>query len=681
MDEVLMMRRHLMGLLCLVFIAACGDTERSEDKALGFDRANMDESVSPREDFFRHVNGGWLARTDIPEDRARWGAFDELNKTAEDSLREIVREISVRQGIEQGSPDQMIRDLYLSFMDEDGINDLDIAALDELRAAIDAIDADADLAVEMVRLQRHGLSAPFAFFVTQDAQDSQRYLGHLSQSGLGLPDRDYYLNDGGDARELREAYAVHVERMLEMAGLEAPAEAAERILGLETRLAAEQWTRVENRDRVATYNLMSLRRLGAIAPGVDWSAYFTAAGAGGADEVVVRQPSYLGAAVKVLDEVPLDTWKEYLHWHALRTYAPMMSERFADAHFDFHGRRMQGLEAQRPREERAIQAINSIIGFQLGKVYVERHFREESRERMAELVENMKAAFEIAIDEAVWMSEETREEARVKLGSFNTKIGFPEKWREYEGLEIRADDLVGNVMRSRAFEYGRMMDRLGRPVDTDEWFMTPQTVNAYYSPSFNEIVFPAAILQPPFFNVDADDAVNYGAIGAVIGHEISHGFDDQGRRMDADGNLRDWWSDESEEEFTRRAERLIEQYSSYQPLDGVNINGRLTLGENIADHGGMRVAWAAYRLSLNGEEPPVIGGYSGAQRFFKGWAQIWRIKFRDEALRQHLQTRPHSPGEFRTNGVLRNMDEFHEAFGTSPGDAMWRDPEDRVRIW
>jgi putative endopeptidase len=466
-----------------------------------------------------------------------------------------------------------------------------------------------------------------------------------------------------------------------LAGVDDAAGAAERILDLETRLARAQWTRVQNRDRVATYNLRSLRRLGNEVPGVDWEAWLEAAGAGGEQEIVVRQPDYLAAAVEIMDRVPLDTWKEYLRWHALRNHAPLLSARFADAHLYFHGRVLQGLEAQRPREERAIDAVDSAVGFQLGKLYVERHFREEARERMAELVENMKAAFEIAIEEAVWMSEGTREEAQAKLASFNTKIGFPEKWRDYDGLEIRADDLVGNVMRSRSFEYGRMLDRLGSEVDRDEWFMTPQTVNAYYSPSFNEIVFPAAILQPPFFNVEADDAVNYGAIGAVIGHEISHGFDDQGRRMDAHGNLRDWWSEASEEEFMRRAERIIEQFSSYEPLDGVNINGRLTLGENIADHGGMRVAWQAYLMSLDGEEPPVIAGYTGAQRFFIGWAQIWRIKFRDEALRQHLQTRPHSPGEFRTNGVLRNLDEFHEAFDTREGDGMWRAPEERARIW
>ncbi len=682
------MHKTMSVLLCAGLLAACGQDDQDRDRTpepakgeaeLGVDMANMDHDVRPQDDFFRFVNGGWLERTDIPSDRARYGSFDELREQAEAHLRELVEEVSERENLETGSAEQMIRDLYQSFMDEDALEALGMEPLEDLFARIDAVEDHDELRRLLAKLPAYGVSGPFSFFVRQDAQNSDQYISYLSQSGLGLPDRDFYFDDGN--QDVREAYLEHVERMFELAGHEDPAAAAERIMDTETRLADGHWTRVENRDPVATYNLKSVSELGELAPDFDWAAFIADIGADDVESVVVRQPDYLATAASVIADTDIETWQDYLRWRVLSSYANYLSSDFVEARFDFSGRVLQGLEEQKPRWERGIDVLNQVIGFQLGKLYVERHYDDEAGERMAEMVDNLMIAFEETLRESPWMSPETRDEALAKLESFNTKIGYPDKWRDYDGLEIDPDDLVGNIKRSRAFEYGRMLERLGQEVDRDEWFMTPQTVNAYYSPSMTEIVFPAAILQPPFFDVDADDAINYGAIGAVIGHEISHGFDDSGRRVDGDGNLRDWWSEGSEEEFQSRAQVLVDQFDAEEPLEGVNINGQATLGENIADHGGLRVAWRAYQLSLEGEEAPVIEGFSGDQRFFLGWGQIWRIQFRDEALRQHLQTRPHSPGEFRVNTTLRNIPGFYEAFDLQPGDAMYLPEDERANIW
>jgi len=687
------MSRHLLVLLCASVLFACGqngmedqdeemaDSAQAGDapRALGVDLANMDQDVRPQDDFFRFVNGGWMERTEIPSDRARYGSFDELREQAEKDLRVLVEEVSEAEGVEAGSPEQMIRDFYISFMDEERLEALGLEPLESLLSQVASIEDRDDLTSILARLPSYGVSGPFSFYVRQDARNSDQYISYLSQSGLGLPDRDYYLDEGNE--DIREAYVAHMVEMFELMGHEQPQQAAESIMALESELAEHHWTRVENRDPVATYNRKELEELEALAPGMDWPQFLSSVGVDDVDAVVVRQPDYLTAADRLLADYPISQWQDYLQWRVLSRYAQYLSSDFADARFDFSGRTLQGLEAQEPRWERAIQTLNNVVGFQLGKLYVDRHYDDEASERMAEMVDNLMQAFEQTLEESPWMSPETRDEALAKLEGFNTKIGYPDEWRSYEGLEVDPQDLLGNVMRSRAYEYERMLDRLGEEVDRDEWFMTPQTVNAYYSPSMTEIVFPAAILQPPFFDVNADDAINYGAIGAVIGHEISHGFDDSGRQVDGDGNLRDWWSEGSESEFQSRSQVLVDQFDVQEPLEGVTINGRATLGENIADHGGLRVAWRAYQLSLDGEPAPEIEGFSGDQRFFLGWGQIWRIQFRDEALRQHLQTRPHSPGEFRVNTTLPNIPGFYEAFDVSPGDAMYLPEEERADIW
>jgi putative endopeptidase len=649
--------------------------------ALGIDTTNFDRSIRPQDDFFGFVNGSWLRRTEIPADRSSYGGFAELRDRSEQALREIVEEAMAAENAEPGSDVQKIGDMYRSFIDEATIEAAGVQPIRSALEFIENLDSHAELVQGLAHLRRLGVPAPFAFGVGQDAKRSDRYAVYLSQSGLGLPDRDYYLRDGERFESLRVAYAEYIRTLLELAGQRDPAGAAERVLALETALAEHHWTRTANRDRDATYNKMSISELRETAPGFDWSGYFAAAGIADVDTVIVRQPDYLPRAADLLAATPMGTIREYLAFHTLDRAAPLLSRPFVDAHFEFRGSTLQGLREQRPRWKRGVGMTERAMGELVGRLYVERHFTLEAKERMGELVDNLREAFRLGIENLDWMSAETKLQAQEKLANFSVKIGYPDEWEDYSDLEIRPDDLVGNMRRASQREYRRMIERLGQPVDRGRWGMTPQTVNAYYSSTNNEIVFPAAILQPPFFNLEADDAVNYGAIGGVIGHEISHGFDDQGRKSDGEGNLRDWWTAEDAERFEERAEMLVEQYSRYNPVDDLHVNGRLTLGENIGDLSGLAIAYQAYRLSLGGEEPPVIDGFTGDQRFFMGWAQVWRSKYRDEALRQQVLTDPHSPAVYRVNGVVVNLPAFYEAFDVEAGDGMYIPEEQRVKIW
>lgn len=676
----------LLGLLAAVLLSACSSvqTEASHPLASGIKVADLDQNVRPQDDFYRHVNGGWLDRNSIPADRSRWGSFDELRERSEQQVLAIVRRAAAASPTAaRHSETQKVGDLYRAFMDRDRINSLGSLPLTGALERIDALHSQPALVSYWGSLQSRPGTAPLGLFVSQDPGDSSRYIPQLTQSGLGLPDRDYYLETDPRSRDIIASYRAHITRMFELAGLPNAAAAAIRIIALETALAELQWSRVANRDRQATYNLMSLPDIEGLAPQLSWSSYFTAAGIPAAHQgaVNVRQPDYLAALGALSQEIPLGHWQDYHRFHLLRQAAPWLSDDLVAEHFAFSGRILSDQPEIRPLEKRAVALVESALGFMVGRMYVDAHFPPEAAERMNVMVTNLRAAFAEALNQVDWMTEATRSEAQAKLERFNTKIGQPEIWRDYDCLDIDATDLFGNVLSSQRCEYQRRVDRLGQPVDRDEWFMTPQTVNAYYSPAMTEIVFPAAILQPPFFDVDADPAVNYGAIGAVIGHEITHGFDDQGRRVDGEGNLRDWWSPEDEERFMARAQRMIDQYDAYTPLEGMNINGELALGENIADLGGVRIALAAWRRSLDGSEAAVIDGLSGEQRFFMGWAQIWRTLYRDEALRRHLITGPHSPGPYRVKGVLSNLPEFHQAFAVEPGDPMYRPPEQRVKIW
>ena len=668
-----------MPLIAAASLLAVAATPAAAQQ-LGVDLDAMDRSVRPQDDFYRFVNGTWLETTEIPADRSNHGTFSELADRAELALRAIVEEAAADRNAPAGSERAKIGALYRSFMDTVRIESLGIAPLRPELERIAAMDSREEVATTFARLARIGVSRPFTVSVSQDARRADRYAVYVGQSGLGLPDRDYYFRDGYEFARTRGEYVRYIARLLELAGHDRPGTGANRVMALETKLAHVSWTRVQNRDRNATYNPTSVAALRRMMPGFDWSAYLRAAGVD-VDSVIVRQPSYLPALDSILAGTSYDALRDYLTFKLLDSAAPYLSSDFADARFDFRGRVLAGTEAERDRWKRGVDVVSGSLGDALGRIYVERHFQPEARARMQELVDNLKEAFRLGIDRLEWMSPATRAEAHAKLASFSTKIGFPNEWEDYSALDIRDTDLLGNALRASEFRYADMIGRLGQPVDREEWFMNPFTVNAYYSSTMNEIVFPAAILQPPFFNVDADDAVNYGAIGGVIGHEISHGFDDQGRKSDGEGNLRDWWTAEDAAAFEERANRLGAQYDAFSPIAGMNVNGRLTMGENIGDLSGLTVAYEAYKLSLNGREPPVIDGFTGDQRFFLGWGQIWRRLYREAELRNRLLTDSHSPSEYRTNGTLRNMDAFHEAWGTRPGDGMWLPPEERVRIW
>lgn len=654
-------------------------TETHDQLNSGIELNNMDTSVRPQENFFRYINGEWLERTEIPSDRARWGSFDELRERAEQQVLEIVTEFAQIEAA-QGSDQQKIGDLYRSFMDEETIEAHGLSVLDDELARIEALTSHEQLAHFWGEQQSRRNGTPVGLGVGQDPQQSDQYITSLNQSGLGLPDRDYYVNDSDSNLRLREQYQAFIADLYEAAQWDNGQQAAERILAIETTLADAQWTRIQNRDRNATYNKMSIEQLTEQAPGFDWATFVDSAGVD-IEELVVRQPDYLQAFAASHTDISIEDWQEYLRFHTLRQAANVLPAAIADVSFDFYGHTLQGLEEQRPRNKQAVSVVESTLGFMVGKEYVERHYPQEAAERMEEMIDNLMVAFEEAIDDLEWMTDDTKVEAQAKLSTFTAKIGYPVKWRDYDCVTIAADDLYGNRQRSAQCEYERMTGRLGQDVDQDEWGMTPQTVNAYYRSTMNEIVFPAAILQPPFFNVDADDAVNYGAIGGVIGHEITHGFDDQGRRSDGDGNLRDWWGPQDEEQFTERAQRMIDQYSSFNPIDDLHLQGALGLGENIADLGGLTVSFRAYQNSLDGEDAPVIDGMTGEQRFFAGWGQVWRIKFRDESLRRQVIQGPHSPGKYRVLGVLSNMPEFYQAYDVQPGDGMYREEEVRVKIW
>ena len=647
--------------------------------AVGF----VDPTVRVQDDFFTHLNGKWLKTTAIPADKSSWGSFAKLQDDTQPQLRAIIENAAKSPNQAAGSDAQRIGDFYASFMDEKKVDALGLAPLNAELAAIAAIQSRAELPAMMARLGRLGVALPYDFGIHQDAKDSTKYVADISQGGLGLPDRDYYLKkDDAKLADALAKYGVYVEKMLALAGSKTAAADAKAIVALETELAKVQWTKVENRDPVKTYNKVELAKMAEVAPGYDWKSYLDSAGISSkAGYVIVSQPSYLKGFADVANKTSLESWKAYLQMHLISAYANFLSKPFVDTRFAFYGTTLSGVTEMQPRWKRAVGAVEASQGESLGKLYVEKHFPAERKVRMEAMVKNLLAAYKQSIDTLDWMSPETKKEAQAKLAKFTPKIGYPNRWKDYSGLVVARDDLVGNVMRSRTLESNRELNKLGKPIDREEWGMTPQTINAYYNPEMNEIVFPASILQPPFFDAKADDAVNYGAIGAVIGHEISHGFDDQGAQYDGDGNLRDWWSAADHKNFAAKTQMLVKQYSAYSPLPGYNVNGELTLGENIADNSGVAIAYKAYKLSLNGKKAPVISGLTGDQRFFMGFGQVWRMKMREPQQIVQVKTDPHSPGQFRANGTMMNQPAFYEAFNVKPGDKMYLAPKDRVIIW
>jgi predicted metalloendopeptidase len=646
----------------------------------GIDTTNFDRSVRPQDDFYRFVNGGWLKKTDIPADASGWGAFQELRERSRNALHEILEQAS-KASAPAGSDARKVGDLYASYMDTIGIEKRGIAPLGAELSTIAKLTSASQLPATFAHFARIGVQNPFGVNVGQDPKRSTVNIVQVNQSGLGLPDRDYYLKQDAQMVSTRAAYSAYITRIMDLAKQPDAAGAASRIIALETAIATPQWDRARNRDRNATYNKMSVAELAALTPAYSWPAYLKSAGLGKATEVIVRQPDYVKALNDIMSATPTSTWREYLTFKLLDAAADELPSAFEQAKFGFRGRTLSGQQEMAVRWKRAVDGVEGILGEPAGKLYVAKYFKPEAKARMDALVKNLRNAYRVGIDSLEWMSPATKTQAQDKLAHFTVKIGYPDKWRDFSGLIIKRGDLLGNAMRSRQFQYDDRINSLGKPIDRTRWGMTPQTVNAYYNPSNNEIVFPAAILQSPFFDVNADDAANYGGIGAVIGHEIGHGFDDQGRKSDGEGNLRDWWTAADAQAFDARTTKLGAQYDAINPIDDLHINGKLTMGENIGDLSGLAQAYRAYRISLKGKEAPVIDGLTGDQRFFMGFAQIWRTKFRDEALRQQLLTNPHSPGPYRAFVPLVNNDAFLKTFNVQPSDKMYRAPADRVKIW
>jgi len=679
-------RKLIIAAAIVAALAACSrqsPEEASVDTAApvsGLNLEYMDTSVRPGDDFFRYVNGKWLDETEIPADKASYGGFVILADEAQDNLKVIIEE-AANGDFEKGSDEQKVGDLYNAYLDMETRNAKGVEPLAAQFARIDKIASQEDLARYMADANRRRISMPIDIDQLADWNDSSKYSMLVTQGGLGLPDREYYLKDDDVSQSIRDAYVAHIAKMFELAGLPDGANAAQTIMALETRLAEQNMPKEEVRNRAKNYQTFARDQWTDVMPEFPWSAWLDAFGVPDLDSLVLYMTDYLSALDGILRDTDLDTWKTYLSWHVLNDAAGVLSEDLDNENFEFNGKILSGAEEQRPMWRRATVTVSRSLGEILGRVYVAKHFPPESKRRMEELVGNLIKAYEVSIRNLDWMSDATKEEALRKLSKFEPKIGYPDEWKDYSALDIEPDDLYGNLERAALVEHQREIDRHYGPVDRGEWGMTPQTVNAYYSPPLNQIVFPAAILQPPFFNPEADDAVNYGAIGAVIGHEIGHGFDDQGSTFDGDGALRNWWTDEDRAEFKKRTGALVAQYNEFRPFDDLAVNGEFTQGENIGDLGGITIGLLAYQLSLNGKEAPVIDGFTGVQRVFLGYGQIWRNKYRDELLRQLIATDPHSPTEYRANGAVRNVPEWYEAFDVKPGDALYLPPEERVKIW
>ena len=647
--------------------------------ASGLDKAGMDNAVRPQDSLFGAMNGTWLKTTPIPGDKADYGTFTQLDDLSNERVKAIIEGLAAKPQA-AGTINAKIGDFYTSYMDTKAIDDAGMRPLGQYLAQIDAVKNKDDL----VRLMGQWVSfvdLPMGLGVGPDAKDPTIYSAGAAQGGLGLGDRDYYLKKDERFAKARTAYLEYMRKLLAAQGSKNAKIQASAVMNLETRLAKIQWTHEQNRDPVKTYNPMTLAQLSAKAPNIDWKAYLEAGDLPDPAFVSISQPDYTWALAKLVKDEPLDVWKAYLRVHLADSLSLELPADVREARFQFHGVAMNGIKTDRPRWERAVGTLNDSMGEAIGQVYVSEYFPPAYKARMVELVDNLMKAYASSIDGLTWMSPATKVEAHAKLAKYGIKVGYPDHWRDYAALDVKAGDPLGNAVRAAQFEYHRNTVRNTKPVDRTEWGMTPQTVNAYYDGTKNEIVFPAAILQPPFFDMKADDASNYGAIGAVIGHEISHGFDDEGSQYDGDGKLRNWWTADDRKAFEAITAKLDAQYSSYEPLPGVHVKGKLTMGENIADLSGLQIAYKAWKISLDGKPAPVIDGLTGEQRFYYGFSQAWREKMRDEAMLNLVTTNPHSPPQYRADGASINSDGFHDAFATKPGDKMWKAPADRIRLW
>ena len=686
----------LLALGLAAGLSACAPKETSTDQvtetttevkavakaelgSFGVDLAGMDTSVKPGDNFFKYVNGTWMANTEIPADKSNFGSFGKLADRSEEQVKEIIQEMAAQKA-KAGSSEQKIGDLYASFMDMDTIEKNGIGPIEADLAAIAALDSHSAVA-SMMGNPSMGVDAPVGGWVDIDSKDTANYIFYITQSGLGMPNRSYYLDEDEKSVGLRDDYMIFLKAMLSASGADDVDARAQAVMYFETNMANAHWTPEKRRDRDLTYNKMTKAELIEYAQGYDWQAMMDAAGIGDQDLFVVRENDAIQGLTKAFGETDLAVLKDYLTIHYISGKSAYLPSAIDEAKFAFFGKALRGTEEQRARWKRGVSQVSGTLGEAIGQVYVKRHFPPDSKRKMDDLVENLRGAFKDGIDNLEWMGDETKVEAQDKLAKFIPKIGYPDVWTDYSDLKVDPDDLIGTVKSANLWEWKDMISDLGGPIDKTKWYMNPQTVNAYYNPSLNEIVFPAAILQAPFFDPNADAAVNYGGIGAVIGHEMGHGFDDQGSKSDGNGEQRNWWSESDLAAFKERSDALVGQYNEFEPLPDLNVNGELTLGENIGDLTGITMAYAAYKKSLNGKEAPVIEGLTGDQRFFLSYGQIWQRKFREEALRNRVKTDPHSPGEYRANGIVRNFDEWYVAFDVQPGDALYLPPEKRVKIW
>ncbi|MCP3733574.1 M13 family peptidase [Sphingomonas sp. RP10(2022)] len=646
--------------------------------SFGVDLTAMDKAVAPGDDFYNYINGAWMARTEIPADKASWGGFGILRDLSDTRTRAVIEGAAANPGSDPVSA--KIGDTYATFMDAAAIEAAGAAPLKPYLAKIAAIATPTDLARAFGDATKHGIDVPIGAGVEQDLKDNTVYAVYLGQGGLGLPDRDYYLKDDAKFAEARTKYVTYIADMLRMAGQPDPQGSAQRIYDLEKQIAQVHWERAELRQVEKSYNPMPVAQLATAMPGFDWKAMLDTQGFAAQTRVIVGQPSALTGTAKIIAATPLPVWKEYLAFHTISNAAPLLSSNFVNTQFAFYGTQLNGTPKLKDRWKRGVDLVNGSLGEAVGQVYVQKYFPPEAKAKADELVRNLISAMDARLAKLEWMAPETKVKARAKLAAFTPKIGYPDKFRDYTNLRVVKGDVLGNADRVAEFEYNRQLNKIGKPVDRSEWFMTPQTVNAYANPLMNEVVFPAAILQPPFFDPNADPAVNYGAIGAVIGHELSHHFDDQGRKFDPKGNFADWWTPADVQRFTALTDKVVAQYGAYEPIPGTHVNGKLTLGENMADLAGINVAYDAYKLSLKGKKAPVLDGFTGDQRFFMGFGQVWQTKAREAAIKNQLTTDPHTPGQWRAY-VVRNLDAWYPAFSVKPGQKYYLAPADRIKIW
>lgn len=673
----------LLTGMVVIALTSCQQKQQEGKATFKFiDPANMDTTVSPGENFFLYANGGWLKNNPIPESEVRWGTFNQLIESNRTKLQQLLNEAAAANA-GKGSAEQKVGDFYKSGMDSNAIEKAGLTPLNEILARIDNIQNANALIKEIALLHTQGLSQVFSFYVSPDDKNVTQQIAQLSQGGLGMPDRDYYFNKDERSAKIRSAYKTYMIKMLGMMGMDdATADkTAADIYALEEKLAAASLTRTEMRDPYKLYNKFSIEGLNKITPGMDWNIILADMKVTGEDSMIVGMPAFMTEVSKQVKSTPIGVWKNYLKFHIVNDMAPYLSSNFDDARFEFYGKTVAGQKEQKPRWKRVLQVVDGSIGELLGKTYVDKHFKPEAKERMLNLVNNLQETYQDRIMRLDWMSDATKQKAVSKLNTFVNKIGYPDKWRDYSKLEITGDNYAKNIFASSAFDYDYMVSKLGKPVDKTEWYMTPPTVNAYYNPAFNEIVFPAGILAYPFFDQDADDAINYGGIGGVIGHEMTHGFDDQGAKYDADGNLKNWWTEEDEKSFMSKTGVVVEQFNNYTVLDSIHVNGQLTLGENLADLGGLAIAYEAFQKTEQYKKGEKIDGFTPTQRFFLSWAQVWRAKSTDETTADRIITDPHSPAEWRTNGPLSNMPEFYQAFNIKEGDKMWRADSIRAKVW